>query len=140
MKKKKPSKQTILTVEDDATLLKVMANALADEGFEVIKAEDGQDGLEKALKHHPDMILLDIMMPVMDGMTMLKKLRKDDWGKSVYVMILTNADPSPDLISEASRAPYVSSYYMKSQYGVREIIEMAKEKLKKPTIKNQIKK
>jgi len=140
MQKKKTSKHTILAVEDDATLLKVLSNTLADEGFNVIKAEDGQEGFDKALKHHPDLILLDIIMPVMDGLTMLKKLRKDEWGKNVYVMILTNADPSSDLINEASRAPYVSSYYMKSQYGIREIIKIAKEKLKKPAIKTQIKK
>lgn len=134
MKNKKSNKKTILVAEDDLTLLKVMCNALKDDGFAVIKAENGEDAFSLALKHRPDLIFLDIMMPVMDGMTMLKKLRKDEWGKNVYVMILTNAEPSTELIDEASRYPYMSSYYMKSQYGVREIIAIAKEKLKKKTI------
>jgi two-component system, LuxR family, sensor kinase FixL len=138
--KKKTNKQTVLVAEDDLTLLKVLCNALEDEGFNVIKTEDGQKALAKALKHHPDIILLDIVMPVMDGMTMLKLLRKDEWGANVYVMMLTNLEPPPDLIAEASRFPYVSSYYMKSQYGVREIISIMKEKLGKHSIQKQIKK
>ena len=138
--KKKTKKFTIMVAEDDETLLKVMANAITDEGFDVIKAVDGQEALDKALKEHPDLIILDVLMPVMDGLTMLKKLRKDEWGKNAYVLILTNVDPSDDLLNEASRYPYMSSYYMKSQYGVREIIDIAKEKLNKKPISRLVKK
>jgi len=134
--KKKSTKHKILVAEDDPNLLKVLSNALKEEGFKVFKAENGQEGLELALKHHPDLIVLDVLMPVMDGLTMLKKLRKDEWGKNVYAIILTNVEPSSDLISEASRYPYMSSYYMKSEYGINEVVDMVKERLHKKTIEN----
>ena len=132
---KKSDKRKILVVEDDRTLNKVLSNVLEEKKFEVFKAFDGAEGLKKALKHKPDLICLDIMMPGMDGLEMLRELRKDEWGKNVFVYILTNADPSEELINEASRTPYVSAYLMKSEVGVQEIVEKVTEKLDKKTVK-----
>ncbi len=123
---KKKDKRTILIVEDDGMLRKVLSNRIAEEGYEVLEAEDGKEGLKTALKKHPDLILLDLMMPVMDGSEMLQELRKDKWGANVYVYILTNKDLDTEMLNEANRAPYVSSYLMKSEHGVDEMVELVR--------------
>lgn len=83
---------TILIIEDSPLLRAVIHEALEGAGFNVIEAENGKEGLEKALTAHPDLIMLDLMMPIMDGLTMFKLLRKDHWGATVPVIMLTGAD------------------------------------------------
>jgi CheY-like chemotaxis protein len=81
--------QHVLIIEDSALLREVMRDALQSSNFRVSEAENGKEGLEKALAEHPDLILLDLMMPVMDGVTTYKRLRQDAWGEKVPVIILT---------------------------------------------------
>jgi two-component system OmpR family response regulator len=76
----------LLIVEDEADLRQALVMALEDEGYAVDPAEDGEEGLYKAINWDYDAILLDIMMPIMDGWTVLKKLRKE---KTTPVLILT---------------------------------------------------
>jgi len=83
-------KKKILIVEDENSILRLFVNELTRHSFECLEARNGQKGLELALKEHPDLILLDLVMPKMDGMTMLEKLRSDTWGRTVPVMIFTN--------------------------------------------------
>ena len=71
----------ILIVEDEEIMLKALVEKFSSEGFEVVQAIDGEEGLKKALCEKPDIILLDILLPKMDGMAVLKKLREDTWGK-----------------------------------------------------------
>ena len=83
-------KKKILIIEDDLTFQNLVELGLEKEGFEVLKAQNGEEGLEVALRERPDLILLDIIMPVMDGMTMLAKLRENPWGRSAKVILLSN--------------------------------------------------
>ena len=80
----------ILIVEDEVSMRNALRDKLTREGFVVSETKNGQEGLETALREHPDLILLDIIMPVMDGLTMMKKLREDAWGKDAKVIVLTN--------------------------------------------------
>lgn len=80
----------VLIVEDEPLISGALKAKCEIEGLQATVANNGQVGLELALSEHPNFILLDIIMPVMDGMTMLKKLRKDKWGKSALVMLWTN--------------------------------------------------
>ena len=84
--------KTILIVEDSKLLRAVVRDELERTGFTVIEAEDGKLGIEAALSQHPDLIMLDLIMPVMDGMTMFGLLRADEWGKSVPVIMLTGEE------------------------------------------------
>lgn len=90
----------ILIVEDDAPLLGALKAKFASEGFNVVTAVDGVEGLAAAVNEHPDLILLDIIMPRMDGLTMMKKLREDAWGKSARIILLTNLS-DPGMVMEA---------------------------------------
>lgn len=85
-------KKKVLIVEDSRLLRAVVQDALEGAGFEVYEAENGMLGLETAKNIHPDLIMLDVMMPVMDGLAMYQNLRKDEWGKSIPVIMLTGAE------------------------------------------------
>ncbi len=74
-------KNKILIVEDEATICNALRDKLAGAGFLVLAAKNGEEGLKAALKERPDMILLDILMPKMDGLAMLKQLRENAWGE-----------------------------------------------------------
>ena len=100
MKEKTNANTVILIVEDDEAMLEVLIDEFKREGFKTLSAKNGVEGLDTALEKHPDIILLDILMPEMDGLTMLTKLRDDKWGKDVPVILLTNYSDM-DKISES---------------------------------------
>lgn len=83
------SKQTILVVDDERDLLDLIEYNLKKEGFKVLKAENGEEGISKAKEHRPDLILLDIMMPKMDGLEAVEIMRKDDGLKKTPIIFLT---------------------------------------------------
>jgi len=118
----------ILVVEDEKNLAKILEVKLEKEGYKVFVAQNGQEGFDQALLHHPDLILLDIIMPVMDGMTMLRQLREDDWGKKVPVILLTNLNDS-ESIAEASKKG-VYDYLVKADWKLEDIVEIIDKKLK----------
>jgi len=117
----------ILIVEDEQTLLGVLADSFTKAGFETFFAANGKDGLTSAFANHPDIILLDIIMPVMDGITMLEKLRKDQWGKDAKVILLTNLSDTEKSIISSKRG--VFDYWIKCEMSVSDIINKVKEKL-----------
>lgn len=83
------AKETILIVDDEADLLELIEYNLKKEGYNVLKAENGMEGIRLARKHHPDLILLDIMMPRMTGFEVCKLIREDSDLKLVPVIFLT---------------------------------------------------
>ena len=118
----------ILIVEDESVLLQMYKKKLNDNGYDVVDAENGKLGIEKALSEKPDLILLDIRMPVMTGLEMLKELRKDGWGKDVPVIILTNLEANEKItwdISETEPAYYL----MKAGNRPEVVLEKVKEVL-----------
>ncbi len=117
-------------VEDEPTYQRILTEKLIKEGFGVIRAQDGAVGLEDALAKHPDVILLDIIMPVMDGVEMLRKLRMSgEWGSTVPVFILTNVS-SPDNEAMKSLAEFAPTYYFeKTDTSVDGLIEKIREQL-----------
>lgn len=120
----------ILIVEDELSLRNALSDKLLREGFEIVEAKNGEEGLEVALREHPDLILIDIIMPVMDGMTMLKKLRdEDEWGKTVPVIILTNltSDNEERLRDITNAEP--SYYLVKSDWKIEDVVAKIRERL-----------
>jgi two-component system alkaline phosphatase synthesis response regulator PhoP len=91
-----PAKK-ILVVDDDPDLLEIASYKLTGAGYIVLKAKNGKEGLEAALSQHPDLILLDVMMPQVTGLEMLKSLREDPWGKQAQVFMLTSMDRSKEM-------------------------------------------
>ncbi len=115
----------ILVVEDEASLLRALSDKLTREGFAALEAKNGAEGLEVAWREHPDLILLDIIMPVMDGMSMLYELRKDQWGKDVSVILLTNLSDA-NRVAEALRLG-VFNFLVKSDWRLEDLVKKIKE-------------
>ncbi len=82
----------ILVIEDDIYLLELYREVLVNAGFETDTAEDGRQGLEKAESSIPDLILLDLMIPYIDGFEVLEKLKAKDITKNIKVVVFTNLD------------------------------------------------
>jgi len=82
-------KKTILVVDDEQDLLDLIEYNLQKEGFDVLKAEDGLEGIEATRKHRPDLVLLDIMMPKMDGLEVVERIRDDEKLRRIPIIFLT---------------------------------------------------
>jgi DNA-binding response OmpR family regulator len=126
----KQSKKTILIVEDEVSLQNALAEKLNREGFDTLCAGDGQEGISIANSSHPDLILLDIKMPKMDGITMLQKLRHDSkWGQDVAVILLTNSAPDEDMPSLNLDNGQLPDYLVKSNWSLTTVVEKIRERL-----------
>ena len=117
----------ILIVEDEVSLRNALCNKLAREGFSTLEAKNGEEGLEVALREHPDLILLDIIMPKMDGISMLKKLREDEWGKRVPVIVLTNLSDMEKVAEVAEGGAF--DYLIKADWKLEDVVNKVKQKL-----------
>ncbi|MEL0010037.1 MAG: response regulator transcription factor [Bacteroidota bacterium] len=92
------SKQTILVVDDETDLLDLIEYNLHKEGFKVLKAENGEEGIKVAKEHRPDLILLDIMMPKMDGLEAVEIMRKDeDLQKTPIIFLTARSDEKTEI-------------------------------------------
>ncbi|MCK5085221.1 response regulator [Candidatus Parcubacteria bacterium] len=116
-------KKKILVIEDEATLQKALNDVLLQEGFEVSSASDGVTGLEIAKKENPDLILLDIILPKMDGFEVLAKLKADD--ENTPVVILTNLSDVNDVQKALDLG--ATTYLVKADYHLNEVIQKIKE-------------
>lgn len=116
-------KKTILVVEDERSERFALRTKLSKEGYDVLEAKNGKDGLKIAAQKHPDLILLDIVMPIMDGMTMLKELRADsDWGKVVPVIIITNLASDDEQRMRDVTETEPSYYLVKTESKIEDIM------------------
>ncbi|MDO8638715.1 MAG: response regulator [Candidatus Daviesbacteria bacterium] len=118
----------ILIVEDELPLLKILTEKLSGEGFSVVGAKDGKEGLELALKEIPDLILLDIVMPSMDGMEMLRRLRNSPTGKKIPVIILSNLGETSTILE--AKELNIKGYLIKSNIKLEDVLKLVREKLK----------
>jgi len=114
----------ILIVEDDQNFLWILKQGFVGEGFSMFFAEDGEQGLEMAIKERPDLILLDILMPKMDGIAMAKKLKEK--GVKSQIIFLSNLKGKLPVAEEIVKE---SDYIIKSDLHVDQIIARVKEKL-----------
>lgn len=122
-------KKKILIVDDERPILDALIEKFEREDFaKLFSAGDGEAGLAIALKEHPDLIILDILMPKMDGISMLKRLREDDWGRSAKVIILTNFDTTDEMLKEVTSTE-PSYYLLKSNWQIEDVIGKTKEVL-----------
>lgn len=119
--------QTMLIVEDEGATRLALADVMKSEGFEVIAAEDGEEGLKIALEKHPDIILADLKMPKMTGLQMLAELRKDAWGSNAEVIILTNVSDVAAL--EEAMALNTFYYIVKSDTGIADVVTKVRQRL-----------
>ncbi len=110
----------ILIVEDEPDIREAIAEAIEQAGFVVSTAENGAAGLRLALDEQPDLILLDIIMPIMDGHTFLEKLRNDPWGRNAKVIMLTSMDDVNNIAN--AHDGVIEDYLIKAHSSLDDII------------------
>ena len=119
MTQTKDEKIKILLIEDEKEVAELYKLKLTLDGYEVITAENGQEGLDKANSYRPELIFLDIKMPEMDGFEVLKKLRATARTRDIPVVVLSNFDEQ-DLI-EKGLTLGANEYLIKSQFTPEDI-------------------
>ena len=118
----------ILIVDDESQFIDMLQIILEANEYEVISANDGEEGLEKARSEKPDLIILDLMMPVMDGYMMLKKLRKDEQIKDIPVILCTAKSHRDDKENGLKAG---ADAYIKKPFEPPELLTKIEELLKK---------
>jgi DNA-binding response OmpR family regulator len=117
----------ILFIEDESALQKTFGDLLEAKGYEMVSALDGELGINLARTERPDLILLDLVLPKVHGLDVLKKLKEYPATKNIPVMILTNLEG----ISEVEKALELgaTTYLVKAQYDLEEVFSKIKKAL-----------
>lgn len=124
-----PEKPKVLIVEDEPMLAEMYATKFTMEGFEVVTAHDGASGLKAAKEGPPAVILLDIIMPKLDGFAVLKQLKQDAALKTIPVILLTNLGQEDDI--KRGKELGADDYYVKADHSPQEVVEKARAFLKR---------
>ncbi len=114
-------KTKVLIVEDEAMLADMYATKFSMEGFEAEKANDGSEGLAKAATFKPDVILLDIIMPKIDGFGVLKRLRAEAAFKHTLIVLLTNLGQEDDV--KKGKQLGANDYFVKANHTPADVVE-----------------
>ncbi|MDA1169246.1 MAG: response regulator [bacterium] len=118
--------QKILIVEDEEALTMGLSDKFQNSGFATLVAKNGIDGLAQAMDQHPDLIILDILMPQMDGITLLKKLREDEWGKTAKVVMWSNSKDL-DVAEESKKELGALDFLIKSEWTFGDVVKKAEK-------------
>ncbi len=124
----------IAIVEDDTALSEMYRFKFERSGFRVETAQNGREGLDLAKKAKPDLILLDLRMPIMSGDEMLAQMRATDWGNDIRVIILTNISKSEAPMG--LRFLHVDRYIVKAHHTPSQVIDIAKDVLGIKTVRS----
>jgi len=119
----------VMLVEDDEFLSDIYHKKFEMEGFKISSADNGEKGLEEIKKKKPDIILLDILMPKMDGFTVLEKLKEDDSIKDIPVILLTNLGQKDDVQKGLEKGAV--DYLIKAHFKPSEVVDKIKKVLGK---------
>jgi len=119
----------ILFIEDESSLQKALGDILRENNYEVISALDGEIGLRLAKSEKPDLILLDIILPKMNGIEVLKALKENPETKNISVVILTNLENMEDINKAIELG--AAAYLVKAQYTMEEVIDKIEKALRK---------
>ena len=117
----------IFIIEDEQSLRDILAMRLKEAGFEIEVAFDGAEALEKLKTINPDVILLDIILPKIDGFTVLEKIKEDLRIKDIPVIVLSNLGQDTDIKRALELG--ATDYFIKAQHSLLEIVELVKKYL-----------
>jgi len=119
--------KTILFIEDESALQRTFGERLSQDGYRMIRALDGETGLRLAKSEKPDLVLLDLILPKMHGLDVLKKIKENEETKDIPVIVLTNLE-GVENVEKAIEAG-ATTYLVKAQYSLEEVIDKIKKTL-----------
>lgn len=122
--------KTVLIVEDEQSMLRALKNKLEHAGYVVHGANDGEEALVSIRSSRPDLVLLDLIMPKMDGISVLRQLKADEALRSVPVVILTNLS-SGDKVAEAMQLG-TFDFLVKANYSLDDVLKKVVDRLGQP--------
>ncbi len=125
------AKPTILIIEDERSLVEILTYNLTNEGFQVLSATDGQEGLRKAQLDLPDLIILDLMLPVVDGLEVCRQLRSDPRTQNIRILMLTARSEETDEIVGFEMG---ADDYVTKPFKVKALIHRIKAFLRRPSV------
>ncbi|MDD5477828.1 MAG: response regulator [Candidatus Omnitrophica bacterium] len=128
-------KEKILVVEDEKDIIKMLEYNLEKEGFKVITAGDGEDALDLAVRQHPDLILLDLMLPGMDGLEVCKALKKESKAAAIPIIMLTAKGQESDKVVGLELG---ADDYITKPFSPRELAARIKAVLRRVTEKEKL--
>ena len=117
------AQKTILIIEDEKSLRGALVDVLRLKNFIPLEAKNGKEGVELALLKRPSLILLDLIMPEMDGTIVLKKIRERKWGKKVPIIILTNLSATDEQFAAYITADTSTYYLIKSDWKIHDVVK-----------------
>lgn len=115
----------ILFIEDESVLQQALGDFLDQNGYKMISALDGEVGLRLAKSEHPDLILLDMILPYKSGFEILKELKDEEETRNIPVIVLTNLEGLKDIDKAISLG--ATTYLVKTQYDLKEVVEKIKK-------------
>lgn len=121
-------KKLVCIVDDDENIRDIYSMKFRREGFAVVTARDGEEGLQVVKKEQPDVIVLDIQMPVLDGLGVLRVLKGDEQLAKIPVIILSNVD-SDAMFQEVGELGAAQYYLVKSLTDPQKVVDMTSEAL-----------
>jgi len=113
--------RTILFIEDESALQKTFGDFLRDKGYKVVSALDGESGLKLVKEVKPDLILLDLILPKLDGFKVLERLKADPETESIPIIILTNLERAEDIGRALELG--AKTYLVKANYSLEEVLD-----------------
>jgi len=128
-------KETILIVEDEKDIVKMLEYNLNKEGFKTLSSRDGEDALDQAVRQHPDLVILDLMLPGMDGLEVCKNLKSDTKTASIPVIMLTAKSQESDKIVGLELG---ADDYVTKPFSPRELIARIKAVLRRVKEKDRL--
>ena len=128
----KNSKKKVLVIDDDDNLRNVLMDALNASGFESTGAASGEEGLKTALESHPDAVILDVMMPKMDGWQVFDKLRADEWGKKAKIIMLTSQGQMENVARAVEKKAF--NYIVKSDLNIDNLAGIVNNLIDNPAV------
>ncbi|TSC51963.1 MAG: Response regulator DrrA [Parcubacteria group bacterium LiPW_41] len=121
--------KTILLAEDDSVLSRMYQKGLTLSGANVLRALNGKEAIKIVNEEHIDLILLDLMMPVMNGYETIRQIRTSEKTKNIPIVVLTNLDDHPEFIEKATGVK-IEAYLVKSNVSVEDVIQKISELIK----------
>lgn len=120
--------KTILIAEDEEAMLEALASKLEKKGYAVLRTRDGEEGYNTAMAKKPDLLILDILMPKLNGMDMMEKVRQDsNWGADVPIVMLTNVS-DPESVSRAA-VLRVYDFLVKTDWRLDDVVNLVETKI-----------
>ena len=117
----------ILLIEDEKVITELLSDRILREGYEVIVADNGEDGLRKIKENKPDLILLDIIMPKMDGFEVMEEKNKDPELRNIPVVIVSNSGQPVEL--DRAKELGAKDWLIKTEFDPQEVIEKIKKQI-----------